>query len=167
MDLAPYRQQYGKFLVETRDWPVDPTEYARFAAKGPEPMGAAALIWNEARDILLVREEPRTGRTGRWSTPGGLAEPGETPEACVRRETKEEAGVDVWLTSLTKVITCYVVSEERTLPYAFFQFEGELAGGKPRKGPGIAQVAWFDRLPDDLHFRGDYVEAWRRRRPPL
>ncbi len=167
MDLAPYRQTYGKFPSERRDWAVEAAEYARFAAKGPEPMGAAALIWNEAREILLVREEPRSGRAGRWATPGGMAEPGETPEACARRETKEEASVDVWLTGLTKVIVCDVANEDRVLPFAFFQFEGEWRGGTPRRGPGIAEVAWFDRLPDDLHFRADYVEAWRRRRPSL
>lgn len=167
MDLGPYRQKYGKVPVERRDWLVDAAEYRRFAAKGPEPMGAAALIWNDRREILLVREEPRSGRTGRWATPGGMAEPGETPEACVRRETREEAGVDVWVTGLTKVIVCYVAHEDRVLPFTFFQFEGEWKRGTPRRSPGIAEVAWFDRLPDDLHFRADYVEAWRRRRPSL
>ena len=155
MDLAPYREKYGKFPSERRDWPVGPAEYARFAAKGPEPMGAAALIWNEAREIMLVREEPRAQRTGGWATPGGMAERGETPEACVRRETKEEAGVDVWLTGLTKVIVCSVANEAEVLPFTFFQFEGEAKGGTPRPGPGIARVAWFDRLPDALHFRAD------------
>ena len=167
MDFRPYRRKYGNVPMESRDWPVDAKEYARFAAKGPEPMGAAALIWNEARQILLVREERRSGRTGSWETPGGMAEPGETPEACVRRETKEEAGVDVWLTGLTKIVVCYVANGDRVLPFTFFQFEGEWAGGKPRRGPGIAEVAWLDRLPGDMHFRADYVEAWLRRRPSL
>jgi 8-oxo-dGTP pyrophosphatase MutT (NUDIX family) len=167
VDLAPYRQKYGNFPVERRDWPVDAAEYRRFVAKGPEPMGAAALIWNERREILLVREEPRSGRPGRLATPGGMAEAGETPEACVRRETREEAGVDVWVTALTKVIVCLVANEDRLLPFTFFQFEGESSGGKPRKGPGVAMAAWFDRLPEDLHFRPDYVDAWKRRRPSL
>jgi len=167
VDLGPHREKYGNFPVERRDWPVDATEYRRFAARGPEPMGAAALIWNEARQVLLVREEPRSGRTGRWATPGGMAEAGETPEACARRETREEAGVDVWITGLTKVIVCHVASEGRVLQFTFFQFEAEWRGGAPRRGPGIAAVAWFDRLPEDLHFRADYVEAWGLRRPSL
>lgn len=167
MDLRPYRQTYGTFPVERRDWPVEAEEYARFAARSPEPMGAATLIWNEAREILLVREVRRSGRTGSWETPGGMAERGETPEACARREAKEEAGVEVWLTALTKVILCGVADGDRILPFTFFQFEGEWKGGKPRRGPGIAEVAWFDRLPEDLHFRADYMAAWRRRRPML
>jgi len=130
-------------------------------------MGAAALIWNEAREILLVRETTRSGRTGQWATPGGMAEAGESPEACVRREIKEEAGVEVWLTGLTKVVACDVENAERRVPYTFFQFEGEWSAGKPRKGAGISAVGWFDRLPDDLHFRTDYIEAWLRRRPSL
>ncbi|TLZ51370.1 MAG: NUDIX hydrolase [Methanobacteriota archaeon] len=167
MDLAPYRQKYGRFPLERRDWPVDVAEFKRLAAKGPEPMGAAALIWNEARHILLVREATRSGRTGHWSTPGGVAEPGESPEVCVRREVKEEAGIEVWLTGLTRVIVCDVANEDRTFPYTFFQFEGEWSAGKPHSGPGINAVSWFDRLPDDLHFRADYLEAWMRRRPSL
>ena len=125
------------------------------------------MIWGKDRSILLVREASRRGKLGGWSTPGGFAEPREPPEGCVRRETKEEAGVDVRITALTKVILCFVAHGDRELPYAFFQFEGQHAGGAPRPGDGIAEVAWFDRLPDDLHFRADYVEPWRRGRPAL
>jgi len=165
VDLEPFRKAYGRVAVEHREWPVDAEEFARFAARGAEPVGAAALVWDRAGKVLLVREQSASGKGGAWATPGGFAEPGESPEACVRREAREEAGVDLRITGLTKVIVCHVADGGRVLPFTFFQFEAEHAGGTPRSGEGIADVAWFDRLPDDMHFREDYADVWRRRRP--
>lgn len=162
MDVEPYRETFGDFPVEHRDWDVDAEEFDRFAANGPDPAGAAVLIWGDGR-VLLVRESGGGRKEARWATPGGFVEPGESADACARREAREEAGVDVRLTALTKVIVCRVADGTRTLPFTFFQFEGEVVGGRPRPGPGVAEVAWLDGLPEEMHFRRDYVEVWRRR----
>ena len=50
----------------------------------------AALVKNEQGQILLVNS-PWRG----WEYPGGLIEPGETFETALRREIREEAGVEV------------------------------------------------------------------------
>lgn len=56
-------------------------------------MGVSGLILRDGR-VLLVRrgKEPFLGF---WSLPGGHVEPGETPEESVRREVREETGLDV------------------------------------------------------------------------
>ena len=167
MDLQSYRQKFGRFPIEWRDLFVHAEEFARIAASGPEPIGAAALIWDDARRILLVRDAPTAWRTGRWATPGGMAEPGDSPETCVVRETEEETGLDVRITGITKVIRCQMADESRLVPFTFFQFEGHAVGGTLRPGKGILEVAWFDRLPDDMHWRADYLERWMRGRPSL
>ena len=167
MDLEPYRRKYGRFPIERRDWPVDADEFARFVARGREPVGAAALVWDREGRILLVREASSAGKEGAWATPGGFAEREESPEACVLREAREEAGVAIRITGLTKVVLCGVTDGGQILPFTFFQFEAEWEAGKPRRGNGIAAVAWFDHLPDGLHFRADYVDPWLRRRPTL
>lgn len=166
MDLAPLRRTYGAFPVEDRDWPVDAEAFARFARRGPAPFGAAILLWGTGDRVLLVRERSKAGKQGSWATPGGFGETGETPEGCARREAAEEAGVEVRITGLTKVVVCRVAHEGQRIDYTFFQFEGEHAGGTPLPGPGVVEVAWFDRLPKDMHFREDYVEPWRRRTTP-
>lgn len=53
-----------------------------------------AVIRDEAGRLLMILRGHEPGR-GLWSIPGGRIEPGETPEAAVVREVREETGLDV------------------------------------------------------------------------
>ena len=73
----------------------------------PEPAGgpplllvvAAALIDADGRVLLAQRPEGRP-MAGLWEFPGGKVEPGETPEAALIRELREELGLDTWASCL-------------------------------------------------------------------
>ena len=54
---------------------------------------AAALVDREGR-ILLQQRAPHRSMAGLWEFPGGKVEDGETPEAALIRELKEELGID-------------------------------------------------------------------------
>ena len=54
---------------------------------------AAAIIEKDSK-ILIAKRRKTDTLGGKWEFPGGKVEPGETPEACLRRELKEEFGVD-------------------------------------------------------------------------
>lgn len=58
------------------------------------PVVAAALIDGEGR-VLLQQRPHGKALAGLWEFPGGKIEPGETPEAALIRELREELGVDV------------------------------------------------------------------------
>lgn len=45
--------------------------------------------------LLLTRRPADGAHAGSWELPGGKVEPGETPEAALAREWREELGVDV------------------------------------------------------------------------
>ena len=54
---------------------------------------AGALIFNDAGQILLLKHRFRAG-TG-WGLPGGFLEAGEQPLDALRRELREELGLEV------------------------------------------------------------------------
>jgi 8-oxo-dGTP diphosphatase len=56
------------------------------------PASAGALIFDEARRLLVLRPNYKKG----WTIPGGQVEPeGESPWEACRRETREECGLEV------------------------------------------------------------------------
>lgn len=60
---------------------------------GEREVVAAALL-RDGRLLLAQRTRPPE-LAGLWELPGGKVEPGETPAAAVRRELREELGVEV------------------------------------------------------------------------
>jgi 8-oxo-dGTP diphosphatase len=55
---------------------------------------AAALVDVDGRVLICQRPEGKQ-LAGLWEFPGGKIEPGESPEACLIRELKEELGIQV------------------------------------------------------------------------
>ncbi len=55
---------------------------------------AAALVFDSDR-LLIAQRPPGVHLEGLWEFPGGKREPGETYEACLLREIREELGCEV------------------------------------------------------------------------
>ena len=71
-----------------------------YGALPPPPVGlplmlvvAGALVDSDGR-VLLAQRPAGRALAGLWEFPGGKLEPGETPEAALVRELREELGID-------------------------------------------------------------------------
>jgi len=55
----------------------------------------AAIIGDRDGRVLVCSRPAGTHMAGKWEFPGGKIEPGETAEACIRREIREELGMEI------------------------------------------------------------------------
>jgi ADP-ribose pyrophosphatase YjhB (NUDIX family) len=99
---------------------------------------------------------------GKWDIPGGFLEEGEEALDGLRREFREETGIDVepveWLGTCIDPYDGYYVLGLTWL------VRGE---GDPRAADDIAELAWFgpDELPDEMAFPSQdrVLRAWADR----
>jgi ADP-ribose pyrophosphatase YjhB (NUDIX family) len=104
-DLDRYRQ-VGELAAEllatisgrpTADLAIELGRDSGYATPKIDVRGA---IFDDRERVLLMREKI----DGRWSLPGGWADPGDAPSAAVTREVLEETG---YQSSAVKLIACW------------------------------------------------------------
>ena len=54
----------------------------------------AGLVWKDGK-LLITKRPEGSHLAGYWEFPGGKQEPGESLEACLEREIREELGMEV------------------------------------------------------------------------
>lgn len=105
---------------------------------------AGACVIDSTGRVLLLKHAFRAGSG--WGIPGGFIEKGEQPEAALRRELREEVGIE---------LTCARLAFARTIrrPQQIEIIFCCRTDGEPRpQGPEIERAAWFtlDALPPEL-----------------
>jgi mutator protein MutT len=61
----------------------------------PHKRVGVGAIFNQEEQILIARRKPEGMIGGLWEFPGGKLEPGETAIDCIRREIREELGIEI------------------------------------------------------------------------
>ena len=89
-------REYKRGMIKTpaRSWEeAEAVFMERHAPRAPLLVAAVALVDRDGR-VLLAQRPPGKQMAGLWEFPGGKVDPGETPEAALIRELKEELDVD-------------------------------------------------------------------------
>ena len=73
---------------------------------------AAGAIFDRDGRILLARRPPGKAMAGLWEFPGGKIAEGETPEAALKRELKEELGIETETSCLAPIAVASCSLEE-------------------------------------------------------
>ena len=102
-------------------------------------VSAVALIDPDGRVLLAQRPEGKS-MAGLWEFPGGKVEPGETPEAALIRELKEELGIDTWQSCLAPLIFASHAYPEFHLLMPLFVCRRWQGTATPREGQALAWV---------------------------
>ena len=103
----------------------------------------ACLVRDDDGALLLVRHVE-----GRWTLPAGAMDPGESPAEAARRETREEASVDVELVRLAGVFGGYphfhmFYPNGDEAAWVTIVFEARVVGGDAKPGDDeTAEVRW-------------------------
>jgi 8-oxo-dGTP diphosphatase len=92
----------------------------------PFAVSVKAIIRDEAgRVLLLKRKAASKGNPGRWDLPGGKIDPGEETECALRREVREETGLEVAVARVAGAAE----SESPARRIAYLVFEACVTGG--------------------------------------
>lgn len=66
-----------------------------FPTPVPHKIIGVGVLWNNQQQILIDRRLLGDTLGGLWEFPGGKIEPGETIEECIKREIREELGIEI------------------------------------------------------------------------
>ena len=98
------------------------------------------------RGRVLVAQRLRGDDVGKWEFPGGKVEPGESPEAGLTRELREELGVDIAESALFPIAFASVARSDS--PHLVLLLYGcDSWSGTPRGREG-QEIAWVNDLED-------------------
>jgi len=132
--------------VTTPSDPHQATPAGRAGERGPASGAidvAAALVQDEAGRYLITRRRHGTHLEGLWEFPGGKREPGETLEACLRRELAEELGADFTVGDKVETVTWHYPG--KTVVLHFYRCRVAAGAIEPREDQAMA---WVD--PSEL-----------------
>jgi 8-oxo-dGTP diphosphatase len=102
-------------------------------------VSAVALIDADGR-VLLARRPEGKSMAGLWEFPGGKVEAGETPEAALIRELKEEVGIDTWQSCLAPLTFASHAYPDFHLLMPLFACRKWQGTATPREGQTLAWV---------------------------
>ena len=131
-------------------------------------VGIGAVIIQDGKIALIKRgNEPSKGK---WTIPGGLVELGESLEAAVIRETKEETCLDVENPTLIDVVDNVDLDEQGKVKYHYviIDYFVHVKAGNIEAASDAAELRWvpFDEV-ENYNLTASFRLFFRKNREKL
>ena len=113
----------------------------------------AAVIYDDQRRVLVTQRPAGKALAGLWEFPGGKLEAGESPEDALRRELREELGIEVQqCRPLLELQHDYPERRVQLSVWVVERHAGQPAGleGQPLQWATQEQLRSIGLLPADL-----------------
>jgi len=105
-------------------------------------VGVGGVIFDGASVLLAKRgQEPAKGT---WSLPGGAVELGEKAIDALKREIREEIGIEIQVGGLIRVLDRIIQDEERRIRYHYVivDYWGWKTSGEPKPGSDTSDICF-------------------------
>ncbi len=129
---------------------------------------ACALCVDEEGRLLLVRRA-RDPDKGKWDLPGGFLQEGEHPLDALRRELREETGLEIEPEDIVGVFVDRYGEGEDAPATLNLYWTARVVGGQPQAADDVSELRWFAPAelppPEEIAFRNvaEAIATWRRR----
>jgi|SRR6267142_7110140 len=123
---------------------------------------AGAIVMDESGRLLLLKHVFRAGSG--WGIPGGFIQAGEQPEEALRRELREEVGLELESAEIAFIRTLKSIKQIEILFYC------RPRGNAEPKSIEVEQVGWFSpdafprTLPEDQRLLIERALSYRAKR---
>jgi mutator protein MutT len=138
--------------------------FATYAHSNPTASGVVV----DDRGRVLLSKRAKDPFAGKWDLPGGFLEEGEDPLDGVKRELREEAGIEIGDERLLGIWMDRYEYRRRVVETLNIYYKARLAEGTPEPADDVAEFRWFaaSEVPlDELAFAHipEVLSAWRSR----
>lgn len=135
--------------------------------KRDEVIVAVAAVITDAQGRILLSLRSDRPKKGYWHHPGGTPEFCESLQQALRRELREELGIETEITSAQPVFVSQIVIPRENRHVVCLFYEARIVSGIPRPMQGTAKVGYFgeseardlrmvESCRDFLHHRFDW-----------
>ncbi|MFB6253205.1 MAG: NUDIX hydrolase [Halobacteriaceae archaeon] len=111
-----------------------------------------AIVYNDEGEILLIKHAGEPG----WTQPGGMVESGEALEPALKREIREETGVDVTVEEPFYIREGKYQHNTNTISWYSVLFIAKADDPSIGDELGLADepisdAQWFEEIPNQIH----------------
>jgi len=125
------------------------------------------LVVDEQGRVLLARRRPEPF-AGHWDIPGGFLEEGEHPVDGMRRELREETGLEVEPVQFLGTWIDRYGGDSTAEATLNMYWTARIVAGEPEPDDDVTELGWFAPnelpAPDELAFENvpKVLSAWRK-----